>query len=315
MPRFAPCLFERRILPKPWGGRALERTLGLTLPAGELVGETWELFDRADGSSRLRGSDRTLADLMRDDATALLGAGVAPGFGGRFPLLVKYIDAADRLSVQVHPGEAQAHAVGDGAKTEAWVVLDAGPKARIVCGLRPGVTPEAFARVAATPAVEDLLHAFTPNPGDVVYVPHGTVHAIGPDVVVLEIQQNSDITYRLYDWGRPRDTHLAEGLQALRPNAPSTVTTTPAPDGALLHTDAFTIRRLEFARPTTVQTNATCAIANVIAGNATLTWNSGTLPLIRADTLLIPACIPEVTFTPAGSLTLIWSSPGPKAFG
>lgn len=310
MPRFAPCLFERRILTKPWGGRALERTLGMTLPAGELVGETWELFDRADGASRLRASDRTLADLMREDATALLGTGVAAGFGGRFPLLVKYIDAADRLSVQVHPGESQARAGGDGAKTEAWIVLDAGPQARIVCGLRPGVTPEAFAEVAATAAVEALLHAFTPKVGDVVYVPHGTVHAIGPDVVVLEIQQNSDITYRLYDWGRPRDTHLAEGLQALRTDAPSVVTHGAEPDGTILRADAFTIRRFDIDRPTAIKTDNVCAIANVIAGSGTLTWDGGSLALARADTLLVPACVPEVTFTPNGCLTAIWSSPG-----
>ena len=308
MLRFAPCLLERRSVAKPWGGRALERELGLALPAGVAVGETWELYDRPEGSSRLRGSNRTVADLLREDAEALLGAHVPTGFGGRFPLLVKYIDAAERLSVQVHPGPEQARADGDGAKTEAWLVLAAGPRARIVCGLRPGVTTEAFAAVAATAAVEPLLHAFRPTVGDLIYVPHGTVHALGPDVVVLEVQQNSDVTYRLYDWGRPRETHLQAALTAVRPTAASRIIPATA-DGAKLLCDEFTIRSQTAMTPTAYATGGVCGIVNVLAGGGTMRSSDGELDLHPGDTILVPACVDEVAFSPRPLLRWAWSAP------
>lgn len=310
MARLVPMLFERRLLPKPWGGRALERTPGLRLPAGAAIGETWELYDRPDGSSPIRGSTRTLADVLADDPVALLGAGVARGFGGRFPLLVKYIDAADRLSVQVHPGVEQARAAGDGAKTEAWVVLATGPAARIVCGLADGVTAEAFAAVAASAEVEPLLHAFRPEVGEAIFVPHGTVHAIGPDVVVLEIQQNSDVTYRLYDWGRPRDTHLAEGLRALRVDAPCARRALPDDDGWLIRADAFGIRRVAIGAPVALATDGVFAIANVVAGAPTLAWDDGAVDLAPGDTVLVPACVPRVTLRSAAPATVYWTVPG-----
>lgn len=310
MPRFTPCLFERRILSKPWGGRALEATLGIALPPDDAIGETWELFDRPDGSSRLRGSTQSLGDLLAEDATAVLGEGVAAGYGGRFPLLVKYIDAADRLSVQVHPGCAQARAEGDGAKTEAWVVLATGPRARIVCGLTPGVTAEQFAQVAATADVEALLHGFRPRVGDVIYVPHGTVHALGPDVVLLEIQQNSDVTYRLYDWGRPRETHRDAGLQALRPTAASQILHPGTVDGVLLDQPEFLLQRWSVARPRTIATGGSFGIASVIAGGGRVAWDGGECRLQSADTLLVPACVDAVRFVPEPSLQIIWTAPG-----
>ena len=205
MSSLKPFLLARKLLPKVWGGRALERVPGIALPTEEAIGETWELFDRPDGSSPLRGAGRSLADVLREHPQDLLGRGVARGHAGRFPLLLKFIDAHDALSVQVHPDDAQAESEGDSGKDEAWLVLHAGPQARIVRGLRPGVDEAEFRKLAHTPAVESMLWSFVPQPGDVIHIPPGTVHAIGPDVVVFEVQQNSDVTYRLYDWGRPRE--------------------------------------------------------------------------------------------------------------
>ena len=318
MPELVPALLERKILPKVWGGRGLERVLGLPLPAGEAVGETWELYDRPDGSSRLHGSEATLAELLREHGEALLGRGVRTGHGGCFPLLIKYIDAADRLSVQVHPDDAQARDQDDSGKTEAWVVLHAGPNARIVRGLQPGVTRTQFEAVAHTAAVEPLLHAFTPRTGDAVFVPHGTVHAIGPDVVLYEIQQNSDITYRLYDWGRDRELHLEQGLAAARLDLPVQTVVQPMPtldEGEWLFRNRhFTLRRYRFDGPITLPSEGTFKIGTVISGRGTLGWRSGgedpPLPLTPGDSVLVPACVKNVFVSPVGALTLLWAGPG-----
>lgn len=320
-----PVLLERKILPKVWGGRALEQVLGVPLPPGKNVGETWELFDRADGSSRIRGGGATLAELMQEDAAALLGSGVRPGHGGRFPLLIKYIDARDALSVQVHPDDRQARAENDGGKHEAWVVLHAGPEARIVRGLQPGVTRERFASVAHTAEVEGLLRSFRPEVGDCIDVPAGTVHAMGPDVVVFEVQQNSDVTYRLYDWGRDREVHVDKALAVARleDGAPAAGRPVVAPRALgngqelLLQNASFRVRRLTCAGPVTMPVGGTFQVVNVLAGRCMLGWHSGgedaPLMLQPGDTALLPACIEQVFVSPIGQLQMLWTGPGEGA--
>jgi mannose-6-phosphate isomerase len=313
-----PSLLTRKVVAKPWGGRALERVLGLSLDAGVQVGETWEVFDRPDGSSRMQADGRTLAEWMASHAQDLLGRGVKPAPGNRFPLLLKFIDARQALSVQVHPDDELARAEGDCGKNEAWVIMAAGPQARIILGVRPGTTRERFAAVAHTAAVEPLLHAFVPAAGDAVAVPPGVVHAIGPDVVLFEIQQNSDVTYRLYDWGRPREVHLEKGLRAARFDLPcaTTVTPQPAPDGFewLFRNAHFTLRRQTFDSPRELSTEGTCKIATVVRGRGTLGWRSHgqdlPLPIGPGDSVLVPACTGSVYLSPVGNLTLLWSGPG-----
>jgi len=313
-----PSLLERKTVAKPWGGRALERVLGIALEPGVQVGETWEVFDRPDGSARLRSDGKTLAEWMAKDATALLGRGVAPSRDGRFPLLIKFIDAREALSVQVHPDDAMAAGVGDSGKSEAWVVLDAGPAARIVRGLRAGTTAERFAAAIRSADLEPLLHAFAPRPGDAVRVPPGVIHAIGPDVVLYEIQQNSDVTYRLYDWGRPRPLHLEDGLRAARFDLPeeTVVAPTPGADGFewLFAHEHFTLRRVAVTEPITVPTEDTFKVATVVRGRGTLGWRSGgvdlPLPLGPGDSVLVPACIGNVFLSPVGGMTLLWAGPG-----
>ncbi len=320
-PPFKPCLLERKILPKVWGGRALERVLKLELPAGEAVGETWELYDRPDGSSRIRGSDRTVRDLLRQDARALLGASVRPGHGGSFPLMIKYIDARQALSVQVHPDDAQAKAQNDSGKTEAWIVLDAGPEARIIRGVRPGVTMEQFRAVAHTQAVEGLLWAFRPEVGDCIHVPAGTVHAIGPDVVVFEVQQNSDITYRLYDWGRPREVHVQQALSVTALGAGGGGERPVVPPKALrageeqvIAEAQFRVRRLSLTQQASLRTGGRFGVLSVVAGHGMLGWHSGgedaPLPLRPGDTALVPACMEQVFVSPIGELRCLWTDPG-----
>jgi mannose-6-phosphate isomerase len=327
MPSLKPFLLERKLLPKVWGGRALERVLGLRLPAGEAIGETWELYDRDLGSSAVRGADTTLAEILRRDRDALLGRRVAAGHGGRFPLLLKFIDAREALSVQVHPDDEQARTEGDSGKSEAWIVLHAGPDARIIRGLRPGVDAAEFAAKAHTADVEAMLWSFRPQVGDVVFVPPGTVHAIGPDVVVFEVQQNSDLTYRLYDWGRPREVQVQKALAVARYDAgvasaaPATrpvVAPRALPDGGteLIATPHFRVRRYAVQRPHTLETEGRFAAITVTAGRGMLGWHSGgvdaPLPLATGDTVLVPAAVASVFLSAIGRLEVLVSDPGAR---
>ena len=161
----------------------------------------------------------SLRDLVRNRRTALLGPGVAGG--DQFPLLVKFLDAHQVLSVQVHPDDDRGRRLAaDNGKTEAWVILHAEPGSLIYAGLRPGVTRHDLAEAMRTGAVEPLLHRFEPRAGDCILIPAGTVHAIGAGVVLAEIQQMSDATFRIHDWGRtggdgkPRPLHPAEALES-----------------------------------------------------------------------------------------------------
>ncbi|MBM4061873.1 MAG: hypothetical protein FJ265_12370 [Planctomycetes bacterium] len=324
MPAWKPFLLERKLLPKVWGGRALERVPGIALPAGEAIGEAWELYDRADGSSRLRGGTVTVADLLRGSPAELLGHGVAPGYAGRFPLLLKFLDARQALSVQVHPDEAQARPAGDGGKNEASVVLHAGPAARVVRGLRPGVDPAEFRRLAHGPGIEPLLYAFAPRAGDCVDFPAGTVHALGPDVVLFEVQQNSDLTWRLYDWGRDRPVQVQQALAVARlepgdgGSGRPTVPPVALPDGGVLlvANPSFRLRRYGLGRPLQLPTNGRFLTVTVAGGRGMLGWHSGgedpPVALGPGDTALVPAAVPAVFLSPIGRLDVLVCDPGER---
>jgi mannose-6-phosphate isomerase len=316
-----PLLFERLIVPKIWGGKALTEVVGIDLPPGEQIGETWELYDRSGSSSRVRGSDRTLADCMRDPE-ALVGKGVPLAHGGRFPLLLKFLDAREGLSVQVHPDDEAAKLDGDTGKNECCVILRAGPNARIVRGLLPGVTAAEFRQKAATAAVESLLCSFAPAVGDTIHIPPGTVHAIGPDVVVFEVQQNSDLTYRLYDWGRGRQVHVQKALQHTRveptPTLRPVVTPVRQADGGvqLIATDDFRVRRYRLTSALRLATDARFATVTVVGGGGVLRWNAGAnqreLPLRLGDTCLVPAGLPAFELVATPALDLMVCDPGSR---
>ena len=318
MPPLEPFLLDRIVLPKVWGGRALADVLGIELPPGQAIGETWELFDRQEGSNRLRGSSRTLAQVLHDAGEQLVGRGVPLAHGGRFPLLLKFLDAREELSLQVHPDDAQA--VGDSGKDECSIVLRVGPNGRIVRGLKPGVTWEQFAASAAGPGVEDLLLSFRPEVGDTIHLPPGTVHAIGPDVVIFEVQQNSDLTYRLYDWGRGREVHVNKALGVVRtdPTMASRTVVPPValPDGGklLIATDHFRVRRYATAQPVRLATGARFASVTLVAGAAKLGWPGVTAPLamVAGDTALVPACQEQFVVTPVGHSDFMICDPGTR---
>lgn len=212
---------------KVWGGRRLADEFSKGRP-GETIGETWELSCRADGMSRLEDG-RTLLEYLKAEPEA---AGLLAADYQDFPLLIKLIDAADDLSVQVHPPEdfALAHE-RDHGKDELWYVLEAEPGALLYCGFREDLTEERFSRLIREERLPEVLNAVRVQGGEHFYIPAGTVHAIGAGCLVAEIQQSSDLTYRLYDYGRKdaagrsRELHIEKAkavtsLQAYRPAEP-----------------------------------------------------------------------------------------------
>jgi mannose-6-phosphate isomerase len=213
-----PLLIDPALHVKVWGGRKLQTLLGKALPTDQPYGESWELHDSATiANGPLAG--QTVGDALRHWGHALVGPKNNPAEG--FPLLAKFLDAQDWLSVQVHPNDEQARQLeGDPrGKTEAWYVLAADPGSKLVCAIQPGTSREAVASAIRENRLEDLLVYAEVVPGDVLLNNAGGIHALGPGIVIYEIQQSSDVTYRLYDWGRmdlngqPRALHIDKGVQ------------------------------------------------------------------------------------------------------
>ncbi len=234
-----PLVFEPYYRPQIWGGRGLAEILGRPLPDDGSYGESWEISGHQHHVSRLVAESVnppggiSLTDLCRDHATAIFGTAVPSD--GQFPLLVKILDCHRTLSIQVHPDDATAKQLGipDRGKTESWVVLDVRPEGRIYAGLKEGVTRSDLEQHLAAGTTEECLHWFAPQPGDCLFIRAGTVHAVGGGVLMAEVQQSSDATFRLFDWnrvgadGQPRPLHIRESLEAIDwdmgPQAPVTI--------------------------------------------------------------------------------------------
>ena len=326
-----PLRFERHFLEKVWGGRTLERVLGFELPGAGPVGETWEIVDRERENSIVAEGPfqgRTLHELMTERGAEVLGSAPA-GKDGRFPLIVKYIDASQNLSVQVHPDEASAERLGGGAeaKTEAWYVVDVAEDARLFCGLRPGVDADALSRGVTDGEVVATLAEWEVQAGDCVTVSGGTVHAIGAGVTILEVQQNSDTTYRLYDWGRvgldgrPRETHVQEALasvdfarDAVAPAQPHWIDEAAGYRRArLAETHVFTMDALALEYPVEFDTDGAYRIYAVTEGAGTLgvKGSDEEWGLVAGDVWLVPAVCGYHRLAPAGgALKLVQAIPG-----
>ncbi|CAN5571098.1 class I mannose-6-phosphate isomerase [soil metagenome] len=307
--RFEP-IFKNNL----WGGHAL-RPFFSRPASDEPTGEAWLLSD-VDGSlsTIIEGphSGKTLRDLLRTHASEILGG--AKLIDGRFPLLLKIIDAKQELSVQVHPNDEQARAKNPTAagKTEAWLVLDANPgTSRIYAGFKPGVTANDFRNALQNGTTPQTLHQYVPKPGDCVFLEAGTVHAIGADLLVFEVQQTSDITYRLYDWdrvevktGKPRELHVEDGLACSDFAKGACNPVVPVRDGErehLVSCEYFTFDRFTISRPIPLGQPGRCTLAVCIDGRGTLDDHSFTF----GDTVLIPASHGVASVVPHGTLTLL----------
>jgi len=249
--QFQP-IYQERV----WGGRRLESLLGRPLPAGPPIGESWEIVDRPDAQSRVaagRYAGRTLREVIAAHAPEVMGPGWDPA--ASFPLLVKWLDCSERLSLQVHPPAEVAPELGGEPKTENWYIAHSVPGASLYVGLKPATSRAAFERALAAGTAEDLVNKVPVTSGDSILVHSGQVHAIDAGNLILEIQQNSDTTYRLYDWGRvgldgkPRRLHVDESLRSIRWNEepPALVRAAPT-SGTIAACDEFAIRRMVLGR-------------------------------------------------------------------
>lgn len=313
-----PLLFHSILKPRVWGGRNLE-AFGKDLPAGAMIGESWELADLPDAIPEGRSviangplSGRTLREAIAADRDAIMGdARLTPHLQGGFPLLIKYLDARENLSVQVHPTPQYAAAhPGAHLKSEAWVVVKAEPGAAIYKGVRPSVTAEQFAdHIRRGTAHGDLIRVPV-RVGDCHYLPSGTCHALGAGIVVAEIQTPSDTTFRVYDWGRPaaagRELHVEQALQCIafgvreseeprklhKPIQSDGLTTTP-----LTATEYFQIDRLDASRPAefNIVTSGLPEVWMLIGGSGQMRSSViGTVELRPGTTVLVPALLEDV---------------------
>jgi mannose-6-phosphate isomerase len=212
-------IFKERV----WGGRELERLYGKKLPFGKIIGESWEISDRPGDESIVANgkfAGKNLRWLMENFQRELLGD-ARPAGGNRFPLLIKILDAREKLSLQVHPPAGKAAELKGEPKTEMWFIADAAPGAELYVGLKRGVTRAEFEKKISDGSVADCFHRVPVRAGDTMFLPSGRVHAIGDGLVIFEIQQNSDTTYRVFDWnrvgldGKPRELHVAQSLASI----------------------------------------------------------------------------------------------------
>jgi mannose-6-phosphate isomerase len=322
-----PLVFEPILKEKVWGGRRLAR-LGKALPPGTPIGESWELADLAEGRSVVAGgphAGRTLQDLLSSHREAIMGT-AAVSQEGRFPLLVKYLDAERNLSVQVHPSPEYARThPGAHLKSEAWFIVDAEPDARIYLGLKPGLSPDRIRRDIDSGAVVDDLVAVPVAAGDCHYLPSGTCHALGAGILVAEVQTTSDTTFRLYDWGRSgREMHVEQALQCIdfdqpappEPPAPSApfrrgpVTTRP-----LVRTEHFGMDLIEVQdiADMPIVTNGLPEAWMLLGGSARIQMPAGPpVDVLNGATVLLPASLGDgraVVTEPARILRVTLPSP------
>ncbi|MDD2578652.1 MAG: class I mannose-6-phosphate isomerase [Clostridia bacterium] len=300
-----------------WGGRTLV-DYGRTLPENGPVAESWELSAHPNGVSIVQNgplSGKTLPELLREYGPSLIGSLAEPRDLDKFPLLIKLIDARDRLSVQVHPGDdyAAMHAGGEYGKNEMWYVMAAAPGAQLIAGVRPGTTREQFARAIADDNCLDLLQTLPVKAGDVVNIPAGLVHAIGAGLLICEVQQNSDTTYRVYDYGRrdqsgqTRPLHIEPALDVINfektaPAAPLAGLLIRQPDqpdlirrvlvmNRYLRTEHWTLQGICEPQPDQHRFTA----LTVLEGDGQIEWQTSahgsweSLPLQAIETILVPA--------------------------
>src|SRR5664280_1964357 len=217
-----PLTFKPIFKERVWGGRSLEKLYQKAWPPGARIGESWEISDRPGDVSMIANgplAGKDLRWLMEHHERDLLGG--AASQNGRFPLLIKILDAQDKLSLQVHPPPQKAAEWGGEPKTEMWYIVRAAPAAELYVGLKRGVTRQEFEKRIRTGDVAGCFHRVPVKAGDAMFLPSGRVHAIGGGLVIFEIQQNSDTTYRVFDWnrvgldGKPRELHIAQSLASI----------------------------------------------------------------------------------------------------
>jgi mannose-6-phosphate isomerase len=299
-----------------WGGRNLQTKLGRELPPG-IVAESWEISGHPSSPTQVNNgplSGRSLPDLLDLLGTDLVGTHSQPMLDrGKFPLLIKLLDANQPLSVQVHPDDKYAghHEKGELGKTEMWYILHAKPEARLIYGLKPGVTPESFRQNLEAGRLETCLHELPVKPGDAVFIPAGSVHAIMEGILLAEIQQTSDTTYRVYDWnrvgpdGNPRPLHVDKALEVINfhqvepgPYLPQLLEEDPRLKREMITAcPYFNVERVSLKEAEAIFagncSGPTFEIWGTMSGNCQIDWAGQSLALPAVRFTLLPALLGE----------------------
>jgi mannose-6-phosphate isomerase len=318
--KLGPLKLEPFLSPRLWGGNRLADFLGLAESPLEPLGEAWVAY-AGDRITNGPWAGRTLAEIAERCRAALVGTKSFARYGSKVPLLAKFIDAKDKLSIQVHPDDAYARRIeaasGFLGKTEAWYVIEAAPGASIIWGFKERLTRDELGRAAREGRLEPYLRMVPVQAGDVIYNPAGTVHAIGAGVFLFEIQQASDLTYRLYDYGRRdaegklRELHLDKALEVADLSAEKTPSKAPkwtpkrlsAAKTELIQVEHFAMARWQVDGKQTEATDpASLEILTVTGGNLRLEANGDALDLRRGEAVVLPAVLGRYTLSGRAAL-------------
>lgn len=306
---FYPLKFKPIYKEKIWGGNRLTAQFSRNLPA-DRIGESWELAAHKNGTSIVSNGyfkGESLPGLIDKYWTEIMGQEIERTDYDKFPLLIKLLDANDKLSVQVHPDEEYAaeYNIGDSGKNELWYIIDAKPDAELIYGLQPELTKEELAVSIETGQVVDKLKSIPVESGDVIFIPAGTVHSIKEGILLAEIQQNSDTTYRIYDWnrvnsdGQPRKLHIEEALEAIDFSRNSydkcqsiKLTENNYQREILAISEHFITEKIKVEDSFTAEPEKKrFEVLLPLAGQAIINYNQGTLKVNKGETVLIPACL------------------------
>lgn len=313
----SPLFFEPLFMERVWGGHRLQALYGKRLPTGSRIGESWEVVDREEAQSvvhagPLKGA--TLHELWTDYRAALFGAAYATHPSTRFPLLVKLLDAQERLSVQVHPPAAVAPLLQGEPKTEMWYIVDTQLDLAIFAGLENGVTREIFEQHLAAGTLEEVIKKISVEPGDAIFIPSGRVHAIGAGNVIVEVQQNSDTTYRVFDWNRvgldgvPRQLHVEQSLQSIDFND-TDPQLAPKVGEDVVTCDLFVVQQWTLDAPRLAIGEDRFVIITVLTGKV----GAGDAEFLPGDFFIVPASLADKTLTPLAPDTTLLHTTLPVA--
>ena len=308
-----PIIFQPRYQTRIWGGHELEKTFARALPDDQPYGESWELSDRENEESLVTEGDysgQSLHELWTEKRVEIFGFAFKNHPAARFPLLIKILDARDDLSIQVHPPTEIAEELGGEPKTEMWFIADRDPGAKLYVGLKNGVTREEFEKSIFAGSVAEKVHVIEPDVGESIFIPSGRLHAIGAGFLIFEIQQNSDTTYRVFDWnrlgidGHPRQLHVEKSLASIDFNDFEPEMDRPH-DGTLAACEFFRVDRVaaEKKEKITLPDSERFAIIAVVSGQ--LVSEKGR-KFNKGDFLLLPARSAPLICAVKSEILAIW---------
>ncbi|MCK9561510.1 MAG: class I mannose-6-phosphate isomerase [Bacteroidales bacterium] len=317
-----PLTFFPQYKTRVWGGSKFSQVFLRTNAPQQKCGESWEISALPEHVSLVQNgflAQNSLEELIEVYMDEIVGAKIYEKFGLDFPLLIKYIDANDVLSVQVHPNDELAKTKHNSyGKTELWYVIQADPDAELIMGFNKEITAEEFKKAINSRTITNKLAVQKVSAGDIFYIPAGLVHAIGKGILLAEIQQSSDITYRLYDWdrvdehGQARELHIDDGIQAIDFSLTNTqkISYTQPKHGTekIINSPFFTINIISAQQPMLKDYYIidSFVIYMCVEGSANITYhNQQTVSISKGQTMLIPCNVYEITITPLPSVTLL----------